>query len=139
MTTPQPSSTTIKQSKSAIRSNSLGKVRLKLCFFPQLIIEPFTGGWDIKSEIPESLEEQIANSFANIESALKSAGVEGGFSKVFSIRSYHVAMDDNTTVYMVNAMKEKFTGHKPIWTAIGVEKLAIPAMKVEIEAVAVLE
>ena len=34
---------------------------------------------------------------------------------------------------MIRNMKEYMPNHQPIWTALGIEKLAFPDMKVEIE------
>lgn len=37
---------------------------------------------------------------------------------------------------MVRNLRQHCPGHQPIWTAVGVEKLGLPGMQVEVEVVA---
>jgi enamine deaminase RidA (YjgF/YER057c/UK114 family) len=54
--------------------------------------------------------------------------------QVYRIASYHVGFDAEEVLGpMIGALKQYMPNHQPIWTAIGVEKLAFPEMKVEIE------
>lgn len=68
---------------------------------------------------------------------MRTAGGKG-LSQVYSVRSYHPRL--STTPEAIPAMaknfKKYFPDHKPIWTAVGVEQLAMPEMLIEIEAVA---
>lgn len=84
-----------------------------------------------------NLEEQIDQAFRNIDLAMRTAGGKG-LSQVYSVRSYHPRL--STTPEAIPAMaknfKKYFPDHKPIWTAVGVEQLAMPEMLIEIEAVA---
>ncbi|KAH7304183.1 putative L-PSP endoribonuclease family protein [Stachybotrys elegans] len=96
------------------------------------------GGWDPNSdplELAEDLEGQIDQAFRNIDLALKVAGGKG-LSQVYKIVSYHVHLGDDVMLFMKKNFIEWFPDHKPIWTAVGVERLALPQMKIEIEAVA---
>jgi len=64
---------------------------------------------------------------------LQNAGGKG-WEQVYRIASYHVGFDAEEVLGpMIGALKQYMPNHQPIWTAIGVEKLAFPEMKVEIE------
>ncbi|KAK8163756.1 Endoribonuclease L-PSP/chorismate mutase-like protein [Phyllosticta citrichinensis] len=94
------------------------------------------GGWDPESGVFHAdRDDQIDQAFANVELALKTAGGKG-WSQVFRVNSYHVPMSDDTLEAMVRNFKKYMPNHQPIWTCIGVPKLADPDMKVEIEVVA---
>lgn len=56
--------------------------------------------------------------------------------QVFRVNSYHVILDDKVMEHMVKCMKKWTPDHAPIWTCVGVTKLAFDDMKVEIEVVA---
>lgn len=66
---------------------------------------------------------------------LKDAGGKG-WEQVFRVTSYHVALDNEALAAMTRNFAEWMPGHKPIWTCIGVAKLAEDEMKVEIEVAA---
>ncbi|KAL1586284.1 hypothetical protein WHR41_05544 [Cladosporium halotolerans] len=94
------------------------------------------GGWHPTTEpisISSNLDTEIDQAFANVDLALKTAGGKG-WSQVYSVRSFHVALDEQTTAAMVSNLR-KWCGedHMPIWTEIGVSTLALEAMRVEIE------
>ncbi|KAK5689176.1 hypothetical protein LTR17_026466, partial [Elasticomyces elasticus] len=76
--------------------------------------------------------------FSNVDLALRDAGVKDGFEQVFSIKSYHVGlMDEAVFASMKRYMTCWLPSHKPIWTQLGVAALGLPAMKVEIDVVAI--
>ncbi|KAL1894238.1 hypothetical protein Sste5346_006024 [Sporothrix stenoceras] len=98
------------------------------------------GGWDPKSAPPvlkPDVEHQIDQTFKNIDLTLKTAGGKG-LSQVYSIRTYqpNLSKTPETFEILVKKVAEYFPDHKPIWTALGVESLAMPEMLIEIEAVA---
>ncbi|KAK4900415.1 hypothetical protein LTR27_002641 [Elasticomyces elasticus] len=97
------------------------------------------GGWDPSSmEIPDDVDAQISQAFSNVDLALRDAGVKDGFKQVFSIKSYHVGpMDEAVFASMKKNMAPWLPSHKPIWTQLGVAALGLPAMKVEIDVVAI--
>jgi len=99
------------------------------------------GGWPTSGDLnlPDSEEAQIENAFINIEAALKKAGAPRGLGQVFRVTSYHCPLGEQTTDLMVAAFRKYFPEHRPIWTEIGVTKLGLPTMKVEIEVVAIAE
>jgi enamine deaminase RidA (YjgF/YER057c/UK114 family) len=78
---------------------------------------------------------QIEQAFDNIEAVLKEAGGKG-CSQIFRVNSYHVPMNDEALETMIATMTKRISGHHPIWTAVGVPRLGIEAMMVEIEVVA---
>ncbi|EHK25837.1 uncharacterized protein TRIVIDRAFT_55144 [Trichoderma virens Gv29-8] len=94
------------------------------------------GGWDPKTgEYKKEINEQIDLAFANVERALKDAGGKG-WSQVFRINSYHVPMNNEALEAMVRNFRHYMPGHQPVWTAVGVTRLAEDDMRVEIEVVA---
>ncbi|KAI5841924.1 putative L-PSP endoribonuclease family protein [Morchella snyderi] len=92
------------------------------------------GGWNpLNGSIPASIDDQIDQAFENVDLALKKAGGKG-WSQVYKIRSYHVAMDNTCLVAMIRNLQKWCPNHGPLWTSLGVEKLAEAKMVVEIEA-----
>ncbi|KAK6071008.1 RutC family protein YjgH 1 [Seiridium cupressi] len=87
----------------------------------------------------EDVTAQIDQAFSNIDHTLKTAGGKG-MSQVFRITSYHPSSSPEVMLEAMKSMKanlEKwFPHHRPIWTAVGVQRLAFKEMLVEIEAVA---
>ncbi|KAK4956017.1 hypothetical protein LTR10_006957 [Elasticomyces elasticus] len=96
-------------------------------------------GWDPSSmEISDDVDAQISQAFSNVDLALRDAGVKDDFKQVFSIKSYHVGpMDETVFASMKKNMAHWLPSHKPIWTQLGVAALGLPAMKVEIDIVAI--
>jgi enamine deaminase RidA (YjgF/YER057c/UK114 family) len=69
---------------------------------------------------------------------LKDAGVKDGWKNVYKVVSYHLEVNDEVIAKMASEY-EKWCGkdgHRPIWTLIGVTRLGLDAMRVEIEVVA---
>ncbi|KAH8703271.1 L-PSP endoribonuclease family protein [Talaromyces proteolyticus] len=94
------------------------------------------GGWDPQTGIlKEDVEAQINQTFKNVDLALKTAGGTG-WNQVFRLTSYHVSLDSEVMKIMVENFKKHIPDHEPLWTCVGVERLARPDMKVEIEAAA---
>ena len=99
------------------------------------------GGWDDELNFPESLEDEIARAFDNVERTLATAGAR--WRDVIAVTSYHVAaavgaFDDDHTRFMVEQVRKHMPDRAPIWTAIGVAALAAPNMRVEIRVSAVV-
>jgi enamine deaminase RidA (YjgF/YER057c/UK114 family) len=96
-----------------------------------------SGGWRKDMTIPDSIDEQIFQALKNIEMALEYAGIKWyALDHVISLRSYHVGLDDTHAVLMGRHLKGLFPRQKPTWSIVGVERLRVQGMKVEIEAVA---
>lgn len=91
------------------------------------------GGFDPHFQIADDPAAQSRQAFRNIERVLKEAG--SSLDDVVEVTSYHLDMDQMAGV--VAAMREAFPNHAPAWTAVGVTRLAMPQMRIEIKAVAV--
>lgn len=106
---------------------------LKLHFRSSCLLTRSVGGWDRTTEaISPDIVLQIEQAFDNVERTLKVAGSKG-WEDVFSIRSYHVPADEKSLETMVRCLKKYCPDHQPIWTYLGVQRLALEDMKVEIE------
>jgi enamine deaminase RidA (YjgF/YER057c/UK114 family) len=93
------------------------------------------GGWDERFDIPDDPHEQIRNCFRNIARVLAEAGAS--WDDVIDITSYHVDHDEAVLGTMVEQLREHCPNHQPLWTVVGVARLALPPMKAEITANAV--
>jgi enamine deaminase RidA (YjgF/YER057c/UK114 family) len=92
------------------------------------------GGWDATFNITPDAGAQARQAFRNMATVLKEAGAS--LDDVVEVTSYHLDMDQMGVV--VEAMKEAFPHHQPAWTAVGVTRLALPQMLIEIKATAVV-
>jgi len=91
---------------------------------------------DEKSQLVggEDVAAQARQIFLNMKSILDAAGT--GFDKVLKVTVYLTDVADRTKI---NPIRQEFFGEaRPASTLIGVNELAIPGMKVEIEAVVAL-
>jgi enamine deaminase RidA (YjgF/YER057c/UK114 family) len=132
-----------------------------MCHYSQAVVLPSgivklsgQGGWDasgsLSSESKDGKEAakedkfldvptQIDNALVNVDDILRAAGCTNGWRDVYLVRSYHIKLDSDSFSTMVAKVKEKYgDDHRPIWTCLGVDKLAIEGMKVEIEVEAIL-
>jgi enamine deaminase RidA (YjgF/YER057c/UK114 family) len=100
------------------------------------------GGWETDFTLSTmSLEEEIVKACDNVEKTLAEAGAS--WSDVVNIHSYHVptaddSIGDEHMSAMVDQLRKRFDESLPLWTAVGVEALALPGQHVEIEVVAVI-
>ncbi|OBI50760.1 hypothetical protein A5706_25205 [Mycobacterium sp. E796] len=100
------------------------------------------GGWDVDFTLScASLEEEIVQACDNVEKTLAEAGAS--WHDVVNIRSYHVptvveSIGDEHMSVMVDQLRARFGESLPLWTAVGVEALALPNQRVEIEVVAIV-
>lgn len=93
------------------------------------------GGWDANFNLSDGVHDQIRQVFKNVETVLEEAGAS--WENVIDITSYHVELDESVLGTMVEELRRYCPSHQPLWTVIGVAKLALPLMKVEISANAV--
>ena len=82
----------------------------------------------------EDVAEQARQVFRNMKLVLDAAGAS--FADILKVTVYLLDVDDRAKINPVR--KEFFGAARPASTLIGVKELAIPGMKVEIEAVAAL-
>jgi enamine deaminase RidA (YjgF/YER057c/UK114 family) len=94
------------------------------------------GGWNDNWEFPESLTDEIAQAFRNVERTLASAGA--AWNHVIQVNSYHVGFPDEVNQTMTERFRHYMPDHAPIWTALGVAALGDPKMRVEIRVTAIL-
>lgn len=92
------------------------------------------GGWNADFSIAETVAAQARQAFRNMTTVLQEGGAS--LDDVVEITSYHLDMDQMGAV--VEAMREAFPNHQPAWTAVGVTRLALPQMLVEIKATAIV-
>lgn len=83
--------------------------------------------------IPTDLKEEVEQAFANIDQYVREAGGKG-MSQVYKLTFYATSLDAETMGAADEALKNWFPDHKPVLTGIGVSKLALEGMRVEIEA-----
>lgn len=101
------------------------------------------GGWDADFAVAAtSLEEEIVQACDNVEKTLAEAGAS--WRDVVNIHSYHVptapdSIGADHMSAMVDQFRKRFGERMPLWTALGVEALALPGQHVEIEVVAIVE
>ncbi len=80
----------------------------------------------------EDILEEIDQAFENVDYTLKQAGGKG-WSQVYRVNSYHVDMSPEALQRTVDNFKKWMPDHQPVWTLIGVTKLGLESMRVEIE------
>lgn len=80
----------------------------------------------------KELYDEIDQAFENVDRNLKDAGGKG-WSQVFRVNSYHTDMSDEALHYTVKNLKKWMPDHQPLFTCVGVTKLGIEGMRIEIE------
>lgn len=106
----------------------------------QHILTRALGGWDPSSTSPDQaftkveheIKDEIDQAFRNVELNLKSAGGKG-WTQVFRVNSYHTDLTPEVLGRMTENFGKWMPDHKPVWTAVGVTKLGVDGMHVEIE------
>jgi enamine deaminase RidA (YjgF/YER057c/UK114 family) len=94
-------------------------------------------GCDDDLQFPESLADEIAQAFRNVERTLATAGA--GWENVVHVNSYHVGgFPPEVNDEMVRLFRHYMPNHAPIWTEVGVAALALPKMRVEIRVTAII-
>ena len=84
--------------------------------------------------IPDSVAEQAERALASIDACLKAAGAAA--EHVVKVNVYLTDIADRAAI---NPARQRYFGeHRPASTLVGVAALVLPALKVEIEAQAVL-
>jgi enamine deaminase RidA (YjgF/YER057c/UK114 family) len=83
----------------------------------------------------EDFSEQVAQSFANLGTVLRAAGVD--YSNVIRLGTFIVAHDGHKLEVLVNAVQGIWGNNPPAQTLVGVASLALPDMLFEVDAIAV--
>ncbi|KAI1393106.1 YjgF-like protein [Hypoxylon trugodes] len=90
------------------------------------------GGWDPSTvEVKPNLLEEVDQAFENVDYALKYAGGKG-WSQVYRVTTY---CTDIQAVHnrIVENFRRWMPNHEPTWTTIGVAKLGLDTMHIEVE------
>ncbi|KAF7185820.1 2-iminobutanoate/2-iminopropanoate deaminase [Pseudocercospora fuligena] len=99
----------------------------------EIIVSGQPGLNRITRVIPTDLKEEVEQAFANIDQFVREAGGKG-MSQVYKLTFYATSLDAETMGAADEALKKWFPEHKPVLTGIGVSKLALEGMRVEVEA-----
>ena len=84
--------------------------------------------------IPDNAAEQAEVALANIDDCLRAAGARA--EHVVKVNVYLTDIGDRGAI---NPVRQRYFGeHRPASTLVGVAALVLPALKVEIEAQAVI-
>lgn len=93
-----------------------------------------TVGVDKEGHVPESTEDQFRLALENLDEALRAAG--GGPEHIVKVTVFLTDIRDRRAI---NPLREEYFGeHRPASTLVEVSALVGPALKVEIEAEAVV-
>ena len=99
------------------------------------------GGWDAAdanspAAIPKDINEEMDNVYKNVQLTLEKAGGKG-WSQVYKVRAYVVGPlgPDGQALQgaLIKNLKKWCPDHQPVVTLPGVESLAFPGMRVELE------
>ncbi|KAL5339129.1 Endoribonuclease L-PSP/chorismate mutase-like protein [Aspergillus crustosus] len=126
-----------------INEAGAGQKHSDLCHYSQAVHLPGNitklagqGGWTNAGELDaNNIRGQVDLAFENVDRVLQAAGLKG-WEDVYLVRSYHVEMESSFE-YVVEKLKKRIPGHRPVWTSIAVPRLAFPDMKIEIEVEAI--
>ncbi|KAH9902093.1 YjgF-like protein [Xylariomycetidae sp. FL2044] len=90
------------------------------------------GGWNPTTfAIPKDLDAEVDQAFENVETNLKHAGGRG-WSQVYRVTTYSTDLK-GTHDRIVQNYRRWMPDHYPVWTEIGVNKLGLDEMHIEIE------
>jgi enamine deaminase RidA (YjgF/YER057c/UK114 family) len=95
------------------------------------------GGWSDDWEFPESRHDEIVQAFDNVSRTLATAGAS--WADVVSVSSWHTHLGDEDFESMVGELRARIPSHAPIWTCVGVTRLGLPKMRIEIAVTAVVD
>ncbi|KAL3489836.1 Endoribonuclease L-PSP/chorismate mutase-like protein [Aspergillus germanicus] len=112
--------------------------RIPLRTASHLVITGGQPGFDLaRSElVTTSLEDEASACFDCVDAALKSAGVTGGLAQAHKFTCFLTDMRYEDVVMRV--WRGRMPGHRVPWVTVGVAMLALPDMRVEIAAEAVV-
>ncbi|OJJ96425.1 hypothetical protein ASPACDRAFT_1859115 [Aspergillus aculeatus ATCC 16872] len=122
-----------------VNEDGAGQKHSDLCHYSQAVILPGNivkcagqGGWTNSGDLDASdTRKQIDLAFENVDKVLQATGLKG-WEDVYLVRTYHVDMGASYD-YLVEKLKKRIPGHRPVWTAISVPRLAFPEILIEVE------
>ncbi len=95
------------------------------------------GGWNDELLVPDDPGEELRLAFGNVGTVLAAAGA--AWSDVIELTTYHVDLDAGALDATAVLLREHCPRHEPLWTVLGVARLARPEMRIEISARAVTQ
>lgn len=97
------------------------------------------GGWDPQTGAIDAKDYagQVELAFKNIDTVLQAAGSRG-WEDVYLVRSYHINIDESLSECS-KMFKKYCPNHRPVYTAVGVPRLGLPEMQIEIEVEAYID
>ncbi|KAG7096194.1 hypothetical protein E1B28_003644 [Marasmius oreades] len=96
------------------------------------------GGWDpTTGSLQEGISypDEIDSAFSNVDLALKHAGGKG-WPQVYSVKIYMADLSKEGLAVITRYLKMWMPDHQPLLTVVGVAKLALPGMRIEVEVCA---
>jgi enamine deaminase RidA (YjgF/YER057c/UK114 family) len=85
-------------------------------------------------EIPSTFDKQAHLAFGNLKRVLECAGAS--LADIVELQSFHVGLPEGSAEF--RKAKDRYLTHSPAWTAVGVTYLALPGIRLEIKAIAVI-
>ncbi|RYP52924.1 hypothetical protein DL768_002020 [Monosporascus sp. mg162] len=93
---------------------------------------PGIGGWDRASgEISSDIDAEVDQAFENVETNLRHAGGKG-WSQVYRVVTYSTDLKATHDRIVAN-YRRWMPDHQPAWTEVGVARLGLDTMHVEVE------
>lgn len=96
------------------------------------------GGWDAEGNMASGASKQVQLALGNVERALRAADCKLSWKNVYAIRSYHTNIDESAE-FCIEGWQRVMPRHRPVWTCVGVTKLGIEGMEIEIEVEALID
>lgn len=84
--------------------------------------------------VSEVFADQVQQAFSNLEACLDAHGLHT--RDVAQLRTYVVGLSFDELAVIAAAVKQRWGGQPPAQTVLGVQQLAMPGMRFEVEAVA---
>lgn len=85
---------------------------------------------------PKDLDTHVDQAFANVEHTLLKAGGKG-WEQVYKVHCYCTPYDRDTfNSAIIRNLRKYCPNHQPILTVLGVEKLGLEGMQIEVEVAA---
>ncbi|KAI1503113.1 YjgF-like protein [Biscogniauxia marginata] len=93
------------------------------------------GGWDrTTGAIPPDVCAEVDAAFANVDATLRHAGGRG-WSQVYKVTTYSTDIRA-THDRIVENYRRWMPDHQPVWTEVGVARLGLDELRIEVEVTA---
>lgn len=92
-------------------------------------------GLDAQMQPGKTVQEQAELAFQALAQVLETAG--GGLCDVVELTTFHTSLRADMEVF-AQVKDRYFKERYPAWTAVGITELALPELKLEVRAVAVI-